>query len=98
MRSTHVKNPEVFKFCNNAPYFGYPVACPELMLCMLTRHTSNTAHAFKFHSLNPPTISSYLNCLKNITYITGVTKIATWFKCTAKVCYRHNKGFSFKYV
>jgi len=57
---------------------------------MLTRNPQNNAQAFKFHNINPPTISSYLkNCLKNITYITVVTKIATQLKCTVKPPDRH---------
>jgi hypothetical protein len=66
---------------------------------MLTRNPRNIAQAFKFHNLNPPTVSSYLkNCLKNITYITVVTKIATWFKCTVKASDSHNIYFLLKYV
>jgi hypothetical protein len=66
---------------------------------MLTRNPRNIAQAFKSYNLNPPTISSYLkNCLKNITYITVVTKIASWFKRTAKVSDRHNIRSLLKHV
>jgi hypothetical protein len=52
---------------------------------MLTRNPQNIAQPFKFHNLNPPTLSSYFkNCLKNTTYMTVTMKIATWFKHTVR--------------